>query len=297
MILADLSGTTVSQWSHVLRESQKSPLAICKLVREGIRTMCVGSGVPASRVLHLTAGAPGITDVSAGIVRSAPNLTDWNHVPLRALLTSKLGIPVTVENDTNLAAVGEHRYGAARQTRDFIFLAIGTGVGAGIFIGGHLHHGANWSAGEVGYFGVGGKVREPMRMRSTGQLERVIGGGGIEALWENVLRCGKVKLTPKQTHLRASQILDLAVEGNDMARAAAQTAAALVADAIADMALLMDPQLVGSRGWRWLSSRTLPSYLFCDQTPRACKWLGYKAERTGYTSTTAGSRSPKPGGR
>ena len=244
MILADLSGTTVAHWSHVLRESQKSPASVCSLVRDGVKKMCADGGIPMSRVLHLTAGAPGITDVTAGVVRSAPNLKDWNDVPLRSLLAAKLGLAVAVENDTNLAAVGEHRYGAARQTQDFVFLAIGTGAGSGIFLNGQLHHGANWSAGEIGYFGVSGKKREPMRMRHAGQLERAIGGGGIEALWQNALQRVKKKASPEQLHLRAGQILDLAAGGDRVALNVAEATACLLADAIADVALLLNPKLV-----------------------------------------------------
>ncbi len=244
MILTDLSGTTLTQWSHVLRERQKTPAAVCDLVHEGLRAMCEGTGISPARVLHLTAGAPGITDVTAGVVLSAPNLTEWNEVPLRSMLEAKLGIPVVVENDTNLAAVGEHLSGAAREAANFVFLALGTGLGAGIFIDGHLHHGANWSAGEVGYFGVGGKPREPMRIRETGQLESVVGGGGIEARWQKAIARGKVKPTPEQMRMRATQILDLAAVGDRTAQEVALKTAALIADAIADIALLLNPDVV-----------------------------------------------------
>jgi len=244
MMLADLSGTSLTQWSHVLRDRQKTPAAVCALVEEGLKEMCEASGVSASRVLHLTAGAPGITDVTAGVVLSAPNLTSWNNVPLRSMLQMRLAIPVIVENDTNLAAVGEHLCGAAREVKDFVFLALGTGLGAGIFINGHLHHGANWSAGEVGYFGVEGKAREPMRIREAGQLEGVIGGGGIEARWQKTISQRKPKPAPDLLGLRATQILDLAAGGDPAARDVATKTASLLADAIADIALLLNPQIV-----------------------------------------------------
>ena len=244
MMLADLSGTALTQWSHVLRERQKTPAAMCTLVQEGLKEMCKTSGVSVSRVLHLTAGAPGITDVSAGVVLSAPKLTAWNDVPLRSMLQTKLEIPVIVENDTNLAAVGEHLCGAARETANFVFIALGTGVGAGIFINGQLHHGANWSAGEVGYFGVEGEARQPMRMREAGQLEGVIGGGGIEACWQKTICRRKPKPAPELLPLRATQILDLAAEGNHTALEVAAKTASLLADAIADIALLLNPQIV-----------------------------------------------------
>jgi glucokinase len=244
MMLADLSGTSLTQWSHVLHDRQKTPAAVCALVKQGLEEMCKESGVSVSRVLHLTAGAPGITDVTAGVVISAPNLSSWNHVPLRAMLQTKLNIPIVIENDTNLAAVGEHLGGAAREVANFVFLALGTGVGAGIFINGHLHHGSNWSAGEVGYYGVAGAAREPMRMRETGQLEGVIGGKGIEARWQKKIKCRRPKPTPAALALTATQILDLSAEGDPVARDVANETASLLADAIADIALLLNPQTV-----------------------------------------------------
>jgi glucokinase len=244
MMLADLNGTDLTQWSCVLRERQKTPAGVCAMVQEGLKAMCATSGVPLAQVLHVTAGAPGITDVTAGIVLSAPNLKDWNDVPLRALLETRLGISVAVENDTSLAAVGEHLCGVAREATNFVFLALGTGLGAGIFMGGHLYHGANWSAGEMGYFGVGGKSREPIRMLHAGQLERVIGGAGIEARWQARISRGKKEPLPKMLELRATQILDLAAEGDRMAQEVVKGTASLLADAIADIVLLLNPEVV-----------------------------------------------------
>jgi glucokinase len=244
MTLSDLNGTALTQWSQILRQREKVPAGICALVQDGLKEMCEASGISASRVLHLTAGAPGITDVNAGVVLSAPNLTNWNDVPLRSMLSAKLGIPVVVENDTNLAAVGEHLCGVARESADFVFLALGTGAGAGIFIDGHLHRGANWSAGEIGYFGVGGKPRDPMRIRKTGQLEEVIGGEGIESRWQKALERGKSRPPAEMLQLRASQILDQAAQGDRIAQEVAAKTAALLADAIADIVLLLNPQLV-----------------------------------------------------
>jgi glucokinase len=244
MMLADLSGTALTQWSQVLRGAQKTPAGVCALLCEGLKKMCEASEVAPSRVMHLTAGAPGITDVGGGVVLSAPNLTDWNDVSLRSMLQTSLNIPVVVENDTNLAALGEHLCGAAREVANFVFLAIGTGVGAGIFLDGHLHHGATWSAGEVGYFGVGGKARQPTRMRQAGQLEGVIGGGGIEMRWRKTIARGKSKRRPERPDLTATQILDLAAQGDRAACEVATKTASLLADAIADIALLLNPQMV-----------------------------------------------------
>ncbi len=244
MMLADLNGDVVTQWSTVLLKAQKTPAAMCALIQQGIGSMCEQSGVARAKLLHITAGAPGITNVDTGVVISAPNLRAWHDVPLRDLLHRETNLPASVENDTNLAAVGEHRRGAAMDVENFVFIAIGTGVGAGIFLHGQLHHGAHWCAGEVGYFGVGGQARRPMQVRHTGQLERVLGGGGIEVQWRAALEQRPSPANAELMRLRADQVFDLARDGDPVAREVLTYTAGLLADAVADIALLLNPELV-----------------------------------------------------
>ncbi len=244
MMMTDLSGEIVTQWSTVLLKQQKTPPAVCALIGDGLRIMCEQSGTDPRKLLQLTAGAPGITDVDTGRVRSAPNLKDWNDIPLRDLLRQQTGLAVQVENDTNLAAVGEYRRGAAVGKENFVFIAIGTGVGAGIFLRGQLHHGAQWCAGEIGYFGVSGQERKAMEVRRTGQLERMIGGGGIEQHWLGLLKAHPSQANAALGRLRADQIFDLARDGDALARETLTFAAGLLADTVADISLLLNPELV-----------------------------------------------------
>jgi glucokinase len=249
MMLADLSGSVVAQTSLLLGESQKTPKGVCQLVMDGVRDMCKQSGTPLSKLLHLTAGAPGIANVDKGIVLSAPNLTEWNDVPLRDLLERVAGLPCTVENDTNLAAVGEYWHGAARDVGNFIFIALGTGVGAGVFLSGKLHRGAQWSAGEIGYMGISGRKREPMRIRDLGQLEQMIGGAGIEQEWTHQLsKIESEDASPKAIKhlktLKATQIFDLAAEGDRTAATVVSYVAEILAEAITDMSLLLNPEVI-----------------------------------------------------
>jgi len=243
MMLADLDGRPVAQWACKLGAREKDPVSICHLLRGGLTQMCAEAKVSLKKVKHLTVGAPGVTDVARGVVLSAPNLTGWDEVQLRALLEDQLGFEVIAENDTNLAAVGEHWHGAAENVDDFVFIAMGTGVGAGIFLGGQIHHGSAWSAGEIGYLGVPGMPREPLEMHRTGQLERVIGGGGIEAQWrEELSRANRDDAELRA--LRASQIFDRAASGDVQAKAVLKDTARILADAIATITLLFNPSLV-----------------------------------------------------
>jgi glucokinase len=250
MMLADLGGTVVAQWSVLLAAKQKTPDAICALILEGLRVMCRDSGNPIRKVMHLTAGAPGITNVDAGIVISAPNLQEWNDVPLKSLLERATSLPCIVENDTNLAAIGEHWRGAACGIDNFVFVALGTGVGTGIYIHGRLHHGSQWSAGEIGYFGMSSNKRLPVKVRELGQLETAIGGSGIEREWARAIeravasssldaaRAQKLKM------LKPTEVFDLAAEGDRTATEVLRYVAGVLTDAITDICLLLNPEVV-----------------------------------------------------
>jgi glucokinase len=244
MMLADLNGKVVTQWSTQFSEKQKTPKAVCALMREGLRRMCQEGGTSIKKVLHITAGAPGITNVNSGVVLSAPNLKDWDQVPLLAMIEKETGIPALVDNDTNLAAVGEHWHGSSIGVDNFIFVAMGTGVGAGIFLHGRLHRGAGWSAGEIGYTGVSGKKRDSLQMRSTGQLERAIGGAGIEAEWMRLLQQAGTAGDPTLAKLKAPQIFDLAVDGDRTASEVLHYTARILACCLTDLTLLLDPKLI-----------------------------------------------------
>lgn len=243
MMLADMNGKPVAEWNIHMEEQQKTPRGVVTLIHQGLKHMVAQMG-GASRVLHITAGAPGITDVKGGVVLAAPNLIGWNDVPLRMLLERELSIPAEVENDTNLAAVGEHAEGVAGGVENFVFLAMGTGVGAGIFLRGALYQGATWSAGEVGYLPVTGDRRQRVLMRETGQLERAIGGLGIEARWQMLLRKDGAVPDADLLSLRAPQIFDLAQHGDERAEEILQSTARILADALSIVSLMCNPELV-----------------------------------------------------
>lgn len=108
----------------------------------------------------IAAGMPGIdalgvctcgeVDTGAGTIRLADNIPGYTGLPVRRILQTLTGLPVTVENDANAAAVGEAKFGAGRGMRDFAFVSYGTGVGGALILGGALYRGSCFSAGEVG---------------------------------------------------------------------------------------------------------------------------------------------------
>lgn len=95
--------------------------------------------------------APGPLDPYEGIVFSAPNLPGWEKLPLRRLMAERIGRPVFIGNDANLAALGEWKFGAGKGHRDVLYLTISTGIGGGVISGGRLLLGARGLAAEVGH--------------------------------------------------------------------------------------------------------------------------------------------------
>ncbi|HLY24904.1 MAG TPA: ROK family transcriptional regulator [Aggregatilineales bacterium] len=101
-------------------------------------------------LLGISVGTPGIVDSIAGIIHLATNL-GWRDLPLADRLSDHFRVNVYVGNDSNLAVVGEHRFGLARDIRDLIVVKIGTGMGAGILTDGNVVHGSTHGAGELGH--------------------------------------------------------------------------------------------------------------------------------------------------
>jgi glucokinase len=99
-------------------------------------------------------GSPGPLDAAAGVVVHAPTLRGWNEVPLAKLASERLGLPVRIDNDANVAALAEWRFGAGRGLRHIVYVTVSTGIGGGVIIDGRLLHGRGSLAGELGHMAI-----------------------------------------------------------------------------------------------------------------------------------------------
>ena len=110
------------------------------------------SSIITPEVEAIGAGVPSVVDVDKGIVYNVANIPSWKEVHLTDFLSERFpGLCIRINNDANCFALGEACFGSAKGKKDVVGLALGTGTGAGIVIGGQLFNGANVGAGEVGY--------------------------------------------------------------------------------------------------------------------------------------------------
>ena len=147
--LVDESGTLLAtQKMKVASIVDREGLAwtVASLVQE----LAKAANIPVSDVASVGVGVPGTVDIRAGSIAYTCNLP-LRDVPLRKLFHKYLNIPLYIENDANCAALAEFHVGAGRESKRFVTITLGTGVGAGIIHNGKIYHGANGMAGEVGH--------------------------------------------------------------------------------------------------------------------------------------------------
>jgi glucokinase len=243
-LLTNLNGTEIEAWTVSLIDRNTTPEAICGYIGEELKEMLRKQKKRRDQLLALVVGVPAITNVEEGSVLSISTLQDWRSVPLRTMLGKIAKCLVIVENDTNLAAQGEQYCGAARDETDFIFINIGTNVGAGIFIKGRIHHGSQWSAGEIAYLRLPSISRRQPTIHQFGELETVLTTSGILRRWHEETRGSAQKGNPKDIEIDAPGILKLAQAGDKRAEKIVRQLTETVADIIVNLSLILNPGLI-----------------------------------------------------
>lgn len=241
-LLADLNGSELDRMEVSLAKKKTTPEAICSLIGEELKGLLRKHKKSRDKLLVLVVGVPAITNVEEGSVLSISNLEGWRSVPLRAMLSKIAGCLVIVENDTNLAAQGEHFRGAAQAVRDFVFINIGTNVGAGIFLSGRIHHGAEWSAGEIAYLRLPSTSRRQLTIHEFGELETLLTSPGILKSWREA--CSKSSRGADQAGVGALDVLNLAQEGDGCAVKIVRQRSEIIADIIVNLSLILNPGLI-----------------------------------------------------
>jgi glucokinase len=237
--LANSKGAVIAKWSTSTKRTS-SPKMVVQQIRTGVNLLLRQASVPRRSLLAVAAGAPGITDGEAGIVFATSFLKGWKNVRFAHVMESALHVPAAVENDVKLAAIGEHWLGSARGNGNFVFLALGTGIAAGIFVNGQLVRGTNCAAGEVGYMVVPGTSEAPVKHGMPGSLESLIGGDGISTQW---LRACNGTQNSQPSNLNATEIFARAASGDRYAKSVLDHSARILAYAVYNISVVLNSSL------------------------------------------------------
>ncbi|MEW6106670.1 MAG: ROK family transcriptional regulator [Bacillota bacterium] len=150
IILADLRAQVLAR-KRLSISPEMGERRILEKMLDGIADILAGAPSTPRGLLGIGAGVPGLVEMEHGVLKFAPNLR-WKNVPLKDLLQERFDVPVYVDNEANVGALGEKWFGAGQGIRHMVYLSVGVGLGAGIVVNGELYRGATGYAGELGHF-------------------------------------------------------------------------------------------------------------------------------------------------
>ena len=232
---ADLSGAIVARRDE--RNRTRGAVALVKAVGEVAHDVVAAAGITWRKVAHTVVGGPGVFDPDSDRLRHAPNLPGWSRPGVMSSLREALPPTVTLDNDANLAAVGERTYGSGRDARTFVYVSVGTGIGMGVVIDGELYRGAHGAAGEVGYLPLGAED-EPARGRDAKRRGILEEAASADAVVRTAKRLGMKGATS------AKRVFSAARAGDELALAAVDAEANRLALVVGTVAAIVDPEFV-----------------------------------------------------
>jgi glucokinase-like ROK family protein len=199
------------------------------------------------RPLGIGVGLPGLVNVRQGNLIMAPNL-HWKNVPFRLILNQRFNLPIYVDNEANLAALGEYYFGVARGVDNFIYLSSDIGLGGGIMIDGKLFRGGHGYGGEIGHI-QRNPLGEPCGCGRVGCWETQV---GPRAVLRRVKKELQLHHDPSLLdacsgnldNLTFDKVVQFALNGNLTCRQAIEDVAVNLGGGIADLVNIFNPSLV-----------------------------------------------------
>lgn len=251
--LTDLRGRVLCRIEEPTPKRQNgSPSAVTDAIFAAVQRAVDEAEVGWDRVLAIGVGAPGVTDPNTGTVSLAPAV-GWEKAPVRRLLSERFRIPVRVDNDVNAAAMAEQAFGYGREYPNFVFVAIGTGIGAGVVINSQLYRGATYAAGELGYMVIDHSWN-PADVRDFGCLESMAAAPAIARWAQQVLPGGMLEGAGMSSSCATDTatvpasgpeaLFKAAEQGYEPAKQAVAKIAGYLAAALTNVAVLLDPHAI-----------------------------------------------------
>jgi predicted NBD/HSP70 family sugar kinase len=230
--LGDLAGAILSE--EIVSTDPRGGLHVLDQLGTLARQAIQNTGQVQATPMAVCLGSPGVVDVQSGSIDLSGNIPDFDKLNIVDQLRARFNCPILIENDVNLAALGEQRHGSGRGHPNFAYVAIGTGIGMGLVTNGELVRGARGAAGEIAFLPLGG---DPFASDSylLGPLETAIGSVGIVRYYHE--HGGSGASTVKD-------IFEKLTEGEPAAIATLDRTARLAAQAIMAIGAIADPGLI-----------------------------------------------------
>ncbi len=244
--LADLKGNIVDEFTASTLPHKGKDVTLKQLITT-LQTLFNKSKVKKSEVKMIGVSVPSPVDRTTGKVILASTIDGWRNLPLKDILRTEFGIPVLVENNVNMAVIGEKHYGIGNRSKNLIYVAVSTGIGAGIILEDRLYYGTHNLAGEVSHMAIG----EDNWQRDYGFhgcLETLISGDTMVKEVRDYLKKGHTSVIPelvkKNEEISPDIIFTAANKGDKLAKEVVTKISRYLGIAIANLVCVLDPEIV-----------------------------------------------------
>ncbi|WP_416827230.1 ROK family glucokinase [Ectobacillus polymachus] len=258
LVGVDLGGTTIKlafityegeiihKW-EIKTNTSAQGLYITQDIARTLDEKLTELGQVKSKLAGIGIGAPGPVNLSSGVVYETVNI-GWKDYPLEKLLEEATGLPVSVDNDANVAAIGEMWKGVGAGATDLVCITLGTGVGGGVIANGQIVQGISGAAGEIGHITVIAEHGATCNCGKTGCLETVASATGIVRLAKEALQNSEKQsllrdIWKKNGTITAKDVFD-AAKTDELANSVVETMTFHLGLSIANIANTLNPELV-----------------------------------------------------
>jgi glucokinase-like ROK family protein len=274
VMITDFSTEVVWRAREATRRA-RAPQAVISRTVELIREGMEQAGLSDGDILGLGLGVPGLVDVPSGTLLFGPNL-GWEDVPLRELIAGEFAFPVYVENEANIAALGESYFGAARGASSVVYVSAGVGLGGGIVLGGQVLPGAAGLVGEVGHMTILPDGL-PCSCGNRGCWETLAGKDALFRRVKGAVASGKRTRLEEMTRgdldgLTVALVTHAAREGDEVAIGALERTGTYLGIGLANLVNVFNPEVVVFGGPLSQASEFLLPALEDELEQRALRW-------------------------
>ncbi len=245
ILLADFSAQVIDEIELPFRVAD-GPEVCVRQANTLIEDLLKKNQLTISDLSAIGLGVPGPIASEAGMVFAPPIMPGWDGYPIQASLEAKWGVPISLNNDAELGALGEWAYGAGRAENFLAYLKVGTGIGSGLLLNGQIYRGATGSAGEIGHLTI--EENGPLcDCGNFGCLEALAGGKALARQAQEAVQKGQRTLLssmgPIET-LSARDVASAARRGDLVSQKIIASAGRYLGIAIAGLVNLFNPQTV-----------------------------------------------------
>lgn len=258
VIGVDLGGTKIStaiadQKGHMIEKTtlatgaKEGEEVVMKRIIESVEMVLEASGIDKERVAAIGIGAPGPLDANSGAIITTPNLPFKNY-SLTKPLELAFQIPAYLDNDANVAAIGEWMFGVGKGYENVLYITVSTGVGGGAVLKGQPYHGSTSNALEVGHMIIDAHSSYQCNCGNFGDVESLCSGTAIAKRVQEALAKGATSSLQGVEPITAYEINNERLAGDELARTVLEEAWENLGIALANLVLLFDPEVIALGG-------------------------------------------------